>query len=76
MLCRLRPLKDGRRRMEDLHRVFAFNYKRCNWKPLRWSAAAEMHHRGKRKNVSKKSTWQNMSVMTDVVHAQWHRKYG
>jgi hypothetical protein len=77
MLCFLFPRTAGRPKMEDLHRVFAFNYKKCNWKPLAWSKDVDVHHRAKPKRKPwSNCTWQNMSVWTRVVHKQWHKKHG
>ena len=79
MLCFFFPRKSGPAKPKDMHRVFAFNYKKCNWErpPLLWSSTVHVHHRPKPKRRPwKNCTWQNMSVMTEVVHAQWHQRHG
>jgi hypothetical protein len=77
MLCYTFPRKTGKPKKEDLHRLFAFNHRKCNWKRLAWSSGVHVHHRGKlREDPWKDCTWQRMTVWTAAMHARWHRKHG
>ena len=44
MLCHLFPRKSGPPKVEDLHRLFAFNHRKCNWKRLAWSSSVHVHN--------------------------------
>ena len=64
------PMKEGKSKQELVHRVLAFNMKRCNPKPYKYRADLEVHHKAGWKN----SCWQKLVVWTKARHQQWHQR--
>ena len=71
------PTRSGKQSQLNIHRVFAFNGKKCNFKPPphRWAENVHVHHNAKpAKEPWTNCTWQNMCVVTKSVHERWHHK--
>jgi len=58
----------------DVHRLFAMNSRRCNTRWIRWNSRAHVHHHPRpRRRPWSDCRAQNMIVLLEADHAEWHR---
>ena len=70
------PKRAGGAERLDVHRVFAFNDKRCNGRGLPWSQSRHVHHHPK----PRRRPWSNCCAANLVVlsardHKRWHQQH-